>query len=457
MPSDTVLHIEHVNHWYGEGALRRQVLFDICAEVRRGEIVILTGPSGGGKTTLLTLIGALRSVQDGSLQVLGRELNGASERDLIQVRQHVGYIFQASNLLDALTASQNVQVALALHPDVSAADARTRSLKALEAVGLGDRASHHPDELSGGQKQRVAIARALVNEPEIILADEPTAALDTKTGREVVQLIHDLVKQQQCTVLLVTHDTRILDIADRIINLEDGRLSSLTHAVLSNTQRMFSLLANTNRKGELTRQLATMPTQQFSHLLDEVTREFQQFLGLIAACNTNAFDSMLEQVLEAFAIKIGQILQADRVTLFLADPERRELWAKVAQGGAEKPLEIRIPIGAGIAGQVATTGSSLNIPDAYNDPRFNREVDQQTGYRTRSILCVPITDAGKRTFAVAQLLNKAGGVPFDADDERRMKEFAASVGVILESWWRMSQISAAAPGGPTPDAPAAST
>jgi putative ABC transport system ATP-binding protein len=438
MDAETPVVIEHLDHYFGEGSLRRQILYDISTEIQRGEVVILTGPSGSGKTTLLTLIGGLRSAQQGRLRVLGQELNGATERQLVQVRQNMGYVFQAHNLLVGLPVRSNVELALELHPELSTSDRRTRSLAMLQAVGLGERAEKLPQQLSTGEKQRVAIARALVSRPQLILADEPTASLDKQAGRTVVELLHDLAKQQGCTVLLVTHDTRILDIADRIIHLEDGRLHSLTDAVLSTTQKMFGLLTQSNRSGELSHRLTGLPEEQFVSLLDDVTVEFQRFLHMIDLSNTAAFESMLEQVIEAFTVKVGQLLRADRATLFLVDAERGELWSKVAQSGGEKSLDIRIPITAGIAGKVAATGKSLNIPDAYDEPLFNREVDDRTGYRTRSILCVPIVDRQGRTFAVAQLLNKASGVPFDAADERRFHELATSLGVILESWWRMS-------------------
>jgi putative ABC transport system ATP-binding protein len=439
MPSTPLIVIERVNHYYGEGALRRQILFDISTEIRSGEIVILTGPSGSGKTTLLTLIGALRSAQEGSLQVLGQELNGATERDLVRVRKNIGYIFQAHNLLPSLTARQNVEMSLALHPEISATERHARSIEMLQAVGLGERVEYRPEQLSGGQKQRVAIARALASKPSIILADEPVASLDRRSGRDVADLMRDLAKQHGCTVLLVTHDHRILDIADRIINLEDGHLLSFTNAVLSNTQQMFSMLAQNNRKGVLTGRLSELPVDQFASLLDEVTTEFQHFLRLVGISNSDAFDSMLEQVIEAFTIKVGQVLQADRATLFLADTENGQLWSKVAQSDGEKPLDIRVPSTAGVAGQVFTTGKVLNVPNAYAEPLFNRQVDERTGYRTHNLLCAPITDSSDRIFAVVELLNKREAAAFDATDERRLSEFASSIGVVLESWWRMSR------------------
>lgn len=209
-------------------------MFDVGFDLNPGEIVLLTGPSGCGKTTLLTLIGGLRSVQAGTLSVLGQELHGASQRQRVEVRRNIGYIFQAHNLLRFLTASQNVQMTLDLQADLNWDERIARSHQMLEAVGLGDHLDYYPENLSGGQKQRVAIARALVGRPKLVLADEPTAALDRQSGRDVVDLMQQLAKEQGCTILLVTHDNRILDIADRILEMEDGRLvkGGLTSPVL---------------------------------------------------------------------------------------------------------------------------------------------------------------------------------------------------------------------------------
>jgi len=200
--------------------------------------VILTGPSGSGKTTLLSLIGGLRSVQGGSLITLGKELNGASEEQLVRVRRHIGYIFQGHNLLPFMTARQNVQMSVELHEKISDREARTKSDAILKAVGLGDRANYYPQNLSGGQKQRVAIARALVSYPQLILADEPTAALDSKTGREVVDLMHNLAKEEGAAILMVTHDHRILDLADRILKMEDGSLLGEEEIAIEKSQQM---------------------------------------------------------------------------------------------------------------------------------------------------------------------------------------------------------------------------
>ncbi len=223
--TQTAISIQELNFYFGKGQLRKQVLFNINLEIQSGEIIIMTGPSGSGKTTLLTICGGLRSTQEGSVKVLGKELCGASAKELTIARRKHGYIFQAHNLHESLTALQNVRMGLEIHPHISTREMYQKSIEMLEIVGLGDRVNYYPEDLSGGQKQRVAIARALVSQPKIVLADEPTAALDKKTGRDVVDIMQKLAKEQGCTILLVTHDNRILDIADRIVYMEDGRLS----------------------------------------------------------------------------------------------------------------------------------------------------------------------------------------------------------------------------------------
>ena len=219
-----MVEVDKVVHFYGKGKLRRQVLHEVSLQLAQSQIVLLSGPSGCGKTTLLTLIGGLRSVQQGSLTVLGQQLKGASGWKLQSLRKNIGFIFQAHNLLTFLTARQNVRMSLELHSGWLRSGADRRVSEILEQVGLGDHMNHYPDQLSGGQKQRVAIARALAANPKLILADEPTAALDKQSGREIVELMKTLSHDQGTTVLMVTHDPRILDVADRILEMEDGRI-----------------------------------------------------------------------------------------------------------------------------------------------------------------------------------------------------------------------------------------
>lgn len=216
--------VSGVNHWFGEGDARKQALFDIHLAIPAGQLVILMGPSGSGKTTLLTLIGCLRDVQDGSVRLLGKELNGAPERLLVESRRQLGFIFQAHNLHDSLTAMENVRMGLEVHGASAMGQWREASVHMLRILGLGDRIDYYPAKLSGGQKQRVAIARALVGNPRVVFADEPTAALDRDSGHEVVALLKRLARARGTTILMVTHDNRILEMADRIVSMEDGRI-----------------------------------------------------------------------------------------------------------------------------------------------------------------------------------------------------------------------------------------
>ncbi len=216
--------IHALSHWYGKGSTCRQVLQGVDLQISAGEVVLLTGPSGCGKTTLLTLIGALRKVQEGDVEVFGEQLLGAARGQRQRLRRRIGMIFQGHNLLRCLTAEQNVQMGADLLPNLGYRARRDQAREWLRSVGLEDELGKLPHDLSGGQKQRVAIARALAAKPQLLLADEPTAALDSGTGREVVELLKRLAREQSCSVLMVTHDPRILDVADRLVRMEDGRL-----------------------------------------------------------------------------------------------------------------------------------------------------------------------------------------------------------------------------------------
>ena len=422
--------IRGLNHSFGKGSLRKQTLFDISTEIPQGEIVIVTGPSGSGKTTMLTLVGALRSTQEGSVRVLGQELCGAKPAALEKVRKQIGFIFQQHNLLEALTAIQNVELGARVSGKIRRSQLRKRAAHMLDAVGLGDFLHHHPEQLSGGQRQRVAIARALVGEPAMLLADEPTASLDKKSGREVVDRMKFLAREHGTTILLVTHDNRILDIADRIVHLEDGRLSTFTDSVIANNRHMMQVLADNRKKQPIEEVVENLDEPGFNMLLNEITEESQRFLEATALASDVAFKSMLARGLSAFTHKLSQLLNAERCSLFLV--EGSSLLLKVARD-LEEGVEIRIPIGSGIAGAAAETGEVINIPDAYADRRFNPDVDKRTGYRTRSILSLPIKNQQGHVFAVAQLLNRNDGQPFDQNDEARFLSFIESIGVIFET------------------------
>ncbi|MBP0000661.1 MAG: ATP-binding cassette domain-containing protein [Cyanobacteria bacterium SID2] len=220
-----IIDIQKLSYSFGQGKLERKVLSEIDLKIRPGEVAIIKGPSGSGKTTLLTLIGALRSFREGSLKVLGDELRGSSYSERVRIRRQIGYIFQSHNLLSFLTARQNVWMSLQLHHGLSKHEVLTRTNTILKNVGLNDRLDDYPDSLSVGQKQRVAIARALVSHPKLVLADEPTASLDSRSGRDVVELMQHLAREFGSAILIVTHDDRIIDIADRVLSLEDGRLT----------------------------------------------------------------------------------------------------------------------------------------------------------------------------------------------------------------------------------------
>lgn len=203
--------------------------------------------------------------------------------------------------------------------------------------------------------------------------------------------------------------------------------------VTPNSSSTLATLSQVDNRGTLTRRVQDLPTHQFLDLLEQITEEFQHFLRAIDMINNEALETMLEQILEAFTLKIGQILQADRTTIFMVDHGKQEIWSKIAQGDSERPIEIRVPMGKGIAGYVALTGTPLNIRDAYADDRFDPSHDQKTGYRTQTILCMPVVNQQGDIVAVVQLLNKKNGLYFDTQDLDNFRNYSASIGVILES------------------------
>lgn len=214
-----------LNHWFGLGEAKKQALFDINLSIKKGSLTVMMGPSGSGKTTLLTLIGCLRDVMDGSVQLLGHELNGANSSLNQSLRKQSGFIFQAHNLHESLSAIQNVLMGLQVHGrSKNSGEHRAAAEHMLTLLGLEDRMHYMPSNLSGGQKQRVAVARALIGNPKVVFADEPTAALDKKSGMRVVNILKKLGAERGTTTVMVTHDGRILEQADRIITLEDGRV-----------------------------------------------------------------------------------------------------------------------------------------------------------------------------------------------------------------------------------------
>jgi putative ABC transport system ATP-binding protein len=216
--------VSNLNFWFGEGDSRKQILYDINMSVARGSLTALVGASGSGKTTLITLIGCLRKVQEGSISLVGHELLGASEQELQRYRKRLGFIFQAHNLHESLTAMQNVRLGIEVHGTNAMHNWEDAASHVLSLLGLGDHLDYLPSRLSGGQKQRVAVARALVGNPDIIMADEPTAALDKEAGIQTIKILKQLGRERGTTTLLVTHDNRILELTDRIITIDEGRI-----------------------------------------------------------------------------------------------------------------------------------------------------------------------------------------------------------------------------------------
>jgi putative ABC transport system ATP-binding protein len=253
---------EAIGFSYGENESRNQVLFDISIQIPSGQLVVMTGPSGSGKTTLLTLIGGLRTMQQGRLEILGQDLSRLSPGDLVRVRRDIGFIFQMHNLFDSLSAIENVRMALQLG-SLSGAEMHERARDMLEQLGLGNRIDYRPHSLSGGQRQRVAIARALANRPLLVLADEPTAALDMHATRNVVSRLKDMTVENGSAILMVTHDHRIIELADRLVHMVDGRIVS--DVVLNDALRICEFLKGVDTFKALT-------PSELTNIAEHVTR-----------------------------------------------------------------------------------------------------------------------------------------------------------------------------------------
>lgn len=222
---NTAIAVTAVSKTYASGEAAVRALDNVSLDANFGELLMLMGPSGSGKTTLVSIMGCILRATEGSVRVCGREIVGLSERQLPSVRlAHIGFIFQGFNLFPALRAVENVELALDLK-GVRGKAARSHAMQLLEQVGLSNKAMSFPSDLSGGQKQRVAIARALAGEPDIILADEPTAALDSQSGKTVMELLNSLAHERGRSVVIVTHDNRTLNYADRIVHIADGRIA----------------------------------------------------------------------------------------------------------------------------------------------------------------------------------------------------------------------------------------
>jgi putative ABC transport system ATP-binding protein len=417
-PSDTpVISMRDVSHFYGAGSLRRQVLFNVTCDIWAGEIVIITGPSGSGKTTVLTLAGALRSVQQGSMKILGEELRGAGASTLLRIRENIGFIFQSHNLLECLTARQNVELAFGAGP-LSQSEARARSVAMLQAVGLDDRLDYSPSTLSGGQRQRVAVARALVRSPKIVLADEPTASLDKQAGRDVVELLRQLARREGCTVLLVTHDNRILDVANRIMVLEDGRLGSFGVLMSQHAGHLLTALSRMPDLDHLQTLLGRMNEGEFLELLKTMASEFEQLLNVLDMGDRESLRLLFRNLLEAVCGKIASLLAAEGVGLLTVRNG-------YLQFGTHEGYSNGMP--QELAGRALDRAEVVNL------------TAEGLGSGVHSIMCVPIHSRHDEISAVAQLVNKRGGEGFTAADERSFRDFAGPLGLILEGCERVGQ------------------
>jgi putative ABC transport system ATP-binding protein len=221
---ESAISVRNVTKVYDEGASKVPALQEIDLDVTQGEVMLLMGPSGSGKTTLLSIMGCILRATSGSVRIAGVETSNLNEKELPRIRlEHIGFVFQGFNLFPTLTAGENVQLALDLK-GIRGSKAKHEARRLLDLVELSQKYDTFPSDLSGGQKQRVAVARALAGSPRVILADEPTAALDGHTGRAVMQTMHDLAHKQGRAVVVVTHDSRVLEFGDRIVHLEDGRI-----------------------------------------------------------------------------------------------------------------------------------------------------------------------------------------------------------------------------------------
>jgi putative ABC transport system ATP-binding protein len=424
----SILSFRGVSHAYGDGPMRRQVLYDVSAEIAPGEIVIVTGPSGSGKTTLLTLAGGLRALQDGSIVAMGRELRGASYDALVALRERIGFVFQAHNLLPALTAQQNVQMALRVSDAPRAAESRRRAIDVLTAVGLEDHIGKYPHQLSGGQRQRVAIARALVRNPAIVLADEPTAALDRQAGRAIVDLLHALANRQSCAILLVTHDSRISDVADRILTLEDGRLSTGSGGLAEHTAQVLNAL---QRRGELQRLAMPLDTSGFVSLVDGFSGEFAQLARTLDIARDEAIALLVDDTLDTIARKLRQIFRAERASVYLRDRGGQALRSPAALHNGVDGVRASIAGGEGPAGlaaerrelvhQTAAEGGVIPFPD----PGALR------GCTPRAALAAPVLAADGSVTAVIEVVNRAAGGSFTPAEEQALADLSARLGDVL--------------------------
>lgn len=326
-----------MSHYFTTGSLRTQVLYDVTADIWPGELVIVMGPSGSGKTTMLNLIGGLRRVMEGRLRLLGQDFPPGNDSTLRRLRGRIGFIFQHHHLLVSLTARQNVE--MGVPPACSPREARQRADAMLRQVGLEGHEDANPKHLSGGQRQRVAVARALVRNPELLLADEPTASLDGQTGREIMELLRRLARQQGCAVLIVTHDSRILDMADRLMYLEDGRLSSFAPVTSAHAAHLLTALGPVAASGGMSALLLKMNDPEFLDMARTLAAESEQFLNVMDMGSTTSAREVVGQAMRALLERVCSRLHAGEARLWMDSSDNVHCLIGVPdRGGVAPPL-----------------------------------------------------------------------------------------------------------------------
>jgi putative ABC transport system ATP-binding protein len=314
--ADALVGVRNLSYAHRRGGHVQQVLRDLTLDLDAGEVVVLTGPSGSGKSTLLTIVGGLRSATEGSVRVLGTQLINSRERVRIRLRRGIGFIFQQHNLAPALTVAQNIQMGLQLSRGHRSRGARDRVREAADALGLGDHLHKLPRQLSGGQQQRAGIARALINEPKLVLADEPTASLDRAAGEQVLRLFYDLAERGSA-VVLVTHDKRIIEQADRILMMEDGMLVPAADRLMKDTSSSIRTLMQVDPK-----RLGRM--MSFGHALARV-----------ALADGKADDA--ERIAIAEALRARQIFSGAEIELVVdVALAQAQAWEATSWSGSER-------------------------------------------------------------------------------------------------------------------------
>lgn len=427
MSRSALIRVEGLCHSFGKGSLRKQILFDITTEIPQGEIVIVTGPSGSGKTTLLTIVSALRTVQQGSVQVLGEELRNAKPAVLERVRRDIGFIFQQHNLLNALTAVQNVELGLRVSNRYKGAALRKRAQEFLEIVGLDDRLHYKPEQLSGGQRQRVAIARALASEPPMLMADEPTASLDKQSGREVVDRMKLMAKEHGTTILLVTHDNRILDIADRIVYLEDGRLSTFTDAVIDNSQQMMRVMHDVQEHAPAGEAGGDF---DFQYLLVDISLQAQRLQALEGKVNEQAYRSILAGGLRDFTQRVSGILDAESSLLLVPDADGTSL-LPFPDDQLPNDAPPQIPMDRGLSAACLHDREIIRLADPAADSRYDAEIDGWLNPGGGPMISLPVFDSDQVPLAVMQLFKGRGDEPFGEEIENKLQRFIDTVSILL--------------------------